>query len=173
MPSPQIHTGQNCAGQCQPNQNNLAVTSSPPPALATSTFSLTAQTQLQQLLSKNLLCLGGKLRQACDTTCLQPQRASSGAHVLSWLPSLEHWAALSMTPCIPEGRQLSASLSAWLRSRATPASRGKHLTQHLLWEAPASAALKSALGFPGRDPSRGARIFLLLGTHHPLAHSHC
>lgn len=150
---PKYTQGQNCASQCQPNQNNLGLISLPPLALATSTFSLTVQTQLQQLLSKNLFCRRGKLRQVSYTTCLQPQRGSSGVHALSRLPSLERWAAPSMTPHIPGGRQLSASLLAWLRSRATSASRGEHLTQRLLREAPASAALKSALGFPGRDPS--------------------
>lgn len=122
-----------------------------------------AKQQLQQLHGEHLLWLWGKLRQVSYINCLQAQRGSSGACALGSHP----WSSELLSPShIPTGNHLAASLPAWLRSRVTSATSSKHWSYRL-------HKLKSALCFQGRDWSWGVRIFLLRGTHHPLAHSHC
>lgn len=73
---------------------------------------------------------------------------------------------MSCTRHDPASQQGSILLHDGFRSRATSAESAK------LSAFTGRESLKSAHGFQGRDASSGARIFLLQGTHHPLAHSH-
>lgn len=159
MPSPQTRAGQNRASRHQSREVLANPEQSWPQVIAST-------------------CLGHLHLQprSANTASTTPQRVptlpqreteAGELHNFSASPMSQQWSSCSLLapvlgalgcsqrdpPRIPVGMQLSASLPAWLRSRATSASSGEHLTQRLLWEAPASAALKSALGFPGRDPS--------------------